>query len=155
METTIQKKPNEEIKELVTRISDGTATEQEYGVALKQLQISLATSMLNELSESTALLSTLKETRQRLMDRLEEIVITDIAIMDADTVMNLLKELTKMNNDNLEFKRRVIQGKSIFEFETLNDEEKLVVQLMKSFASLSEKQEFLEIVKSKLSEKQS
>ena len=141
---------NNNIETLAKRVSEGIATEQEIGVVLKQLQISLATSMLQELQEYNKSLDALKEIRMRLVDRLETIIITDIDLMDVDTVTNLLKETSKIQMDNLDFQRRLIQGKSIFDFNTLSDEEKQVVQLMNSFSSLEEKQKFLKLVQEKL-----
>lgn len=141
---------NNNIETLAKRVSEGIATEQEIGVVLKQLQISLATSMLQELQEYNKSLDALKEIRMRLIDRLETIIITDIDLMDIDTVTNLLKETSNMQMDNLDFQRKLIQGKSIFDFSTLSDEEKQVVQLMNSFTSLEEKQKFLQLVKDKL-----
>lgn len=141
---------NNNIETLAKRVSEGIATEQEIGVVLKQLQISLATSMLQELQEYNKSLDALKEIRMRLIDRLETIIITDIDLMDIDTVTNLLKETSNIQMDNLDFQRKLIQGKSIFDFNTLSDEEKQVVQLMNSFASLEEKQKFLQLVKEKL-----
>ena len=70
--------------------------------------------------------------------------------MDVDTVTNLLKETSDMQMDNLDFQRKLIQGKSIFDFNTLSDEEKQVVQLMNSFTSLEEKQKFLQLVQEQL-----
>lgn len=141
---------NNNIETLAKRVSEGIATEQEIGVVLKQLQISLATSMLQELQEYNKSLDALKEIRMRLIDRLETIIITDIDLMDIDTVTNLLKETSNMQMDNLDFQRKLIQGKSIFDFSTLSDEEKQVVQLMNSFTSLEEKQKFLQLVQEKL-----
>lgn len=141
---------NNNIETLAKRVSEGIATEQEIGVVLKQLQISLATSMLQELQEYNKSLDALKDIRMRLIDRLETIIITDIDLMDVDTVTNLLKETSKIQMENLDFQRRLIQGKSIFDFNTLSDEEKQVVQLMNSFASLEEKQQFLQLVQEKL-----
>lgn len=141
---------NNNIETLAKRVSEGIATEQEIGVVLKQLQISLATSMLQELQEYNKSLDALKEIRMRLIDRLETIIITDIDLMDVDTVTNLLKETSDMQMDNLDFQRKLIQGKSIFDFNTLSDEEKQVVQLMNSFSSLEEKQKFLQLVQEKL-----
>ena len=141
---------NNNIETLAKRVSEGIATEQEIGVVLKQLQISLATSMLQELQEYNKSLDALKEIRMRLIDRLETIIITDIDLMDVDTVTNLLKETSNMQMDNLDFQRKLIQGKSIFDFSTLSDEEKQVVQLMNSFTSLEEKQKFLQLVQEKL-----
>lgn len=141
---------NNNIETLAKRVSEGIATEQEIGVVLKQLQISLATSMLQELQEYNKSLDALKEIRMRLIDRLETIIITDIDLMDVDTVTNLLKETSNMQMDNLDFQRKLIQGKSIFDFNTLSDEEKQVVQLMNSFASLEEKQKFLQLVQEQL-----
>ena len=141
---------NNNIETLAKRVSEGIATEQEIGVVLKQLQISLATSMLQELQEYNKSLDALKEIRMRLIDRLETIIITDIDLMDVDTVTNLLKETSDMQMDNLDFQRKLIQGKSIFDFNTLSDEEKQVVQLMNSFSSLEEKQKFLQLVQEQL-----
>ena len=141
---------NNNIETLAKRVSEGIATEQEIGVVLKQLQISLATSMLQELQEYNKSLDALKEIRMRLIDRLETIIITDIDLMDVDTVTNLLKETSDMQMDNLDFQRKLIQGKSIFDFNTLSDEEKQVVQLMNSFTSLEEKQKFLQLVQEQL-----
>lgn len=143
-------KTNNNIETLAKRVSEGIATEQEIGVALKQLQISLATSMLQELQDYNKSLDALKEIRMRLIDRLETIIITDIDLMDVDTVTNLLKETSDMQMNNLDFQRKLIQGKSIFDFSTLSDEEKQVVQLMNSFTSLEEKQKFLQLVQEKL-----
>lgn len=143
-------KTNNNIETLAKRVSEGIATEQEMGVVLKQLQISLATSMLQELQHYNKSLDALKEIRMRLIDRLETIIITDIDLMDVDTVTNLLKETSDMQMDNLDFQRKLIQGKSIFDFSTLSDEEKQVVQLMNSFTSLEEKQKFLQLVQEKL-----
>lgn len=141
---------NESVNGLVKRINEGIATEQESGFVLKQLQISIATGLLNDLSEMLANLDTLKDLNQRLTQRFEDLIVTEVDMMDIDTVMKLMKELHNMKMEGLEFQRKLIQGKSIYDFQTLSEEEKLVVQLMNSFSSLEEKQEFLQIVKEKM-----
>lgn len=149
---TITTEMTESVDCLVKRINEGIATEQESGVALKQLQISLSTGLLKDLQLLMANLGTFTDLRQRLVQRLEDIVLTEVDLMDVDTVMKLLKDLHSMQLDGLEFQRKLIQGKSIYDFNTLSDEEKMVVQLMSSFSSLDEKQTFLDLVRERITQ---
>lgn len=140
----------EELARVVDFVTDGVATEEQLGVVLKQMQISISTKLLAQLKQQEALMVNVSSMLQRLYDRLDMIISTDLEMMNVETVMDLIEKLTRLSNNYLELQRRIVQGKELFSNDTLSDDEKRVIKLMNSFSSQDDKKKFMAVVKERL-----
>lgn len=144
---------SDELARVVDIVTDGVATEEQLGIVLKQMQISISTKLLAQLKQQESLMSNVSSMLQRLYDRLDMIISTDLEMMNVETVMDLIEKLTRLSNNYLELQRRIVQGKELFSSDTLSDDEKRVIKLMNSFSSQEDKKKFMSVVKERLGNK--
>lgn len=143
---------SEEIQNLVDVVTDGVATQEELGLMMKKLQISISTKIISEMQRQAPFIDGAYSLLTRLYDRLETIVTTDLEIMDINTVLDCIDKITKVVNNYIELQRRIVQGKDLFSQDLFSDKEKSMMKLLNSFKSQEEKRKFLELVEEKFNE---
>ena len=80
------------------------------------------------------------------------IVKIDDQSMAPEKALEHLIEISDMQVKILELERKIIQGRDLMPSGLLSDDEKLVMKLLKSFSTKSEKQKFLALVQQQLTE---
>lgn len=135
------------IEDLAKSIVAGTATEQDQGVALKALQNAMASSLISGLRTLDNTVVRLIGVSERLFDQLNTRMEVDVQNMQMNEVLRWIQTIQNNQIQILDLYRKVVQGRELFPSDTFSDEEKLVLQLMKSFRSQEDKQKFLDICK--------
>lgn len=149
-----EKKIEVYVSDLAKAIIEGTATEEQRGIALQCIQITLATAMVSGVKQVTAPIDSLRNLQERLADYVSQqmIVKIDDQSMAPEKALEHLIEISDMQVKILELERKIIQGRDLMPSGLLSDDEKLVMKLLKSFSTKSEKQKFLALVQQQLAE---
>ena len=134
-----------EALEVSKKVLEGTATEAERGMVLRNIQTGLAGNLVAGLSDAMATINSFNAHLDRCINQLTLRLESDVQIMDATQLIDIITKIQTRQLATLDLYRKVVQGKDLFPVETLSDEEKKVLKLIKSFRSKEEKDKFFQI----------
>ncbi len=145
---------DQEALELSEKVLAGTATESERGLALRNLQTNLAITLTTGLGRSLALVERLNQSIESVVAKFEEKLRDEINIMPATDLLSIVERIQSKQVAVLDLYRKIVQGKDLFPQETLSEEERKVVKLIKSFKSKEEKDKFFQVCSEMLKPKE-
>lgn len=131
---------------MANAIVNGTATEQEQGIALRALQTNLAAQMVSGLNGICKSLSNLDNLLNHAYMKLHDRYEVDLANMDSTHLLNIIDSIQSKQLQVLDLYRKVVQGKNLFPEETISEEERKVLRLINSFTNDKDKKKFLALV---------
>lgn len=143
---TVEKE--EEAGELAKLLLDGTATEEQIGVACKNLQLGIAVPLIvrtrkfidNDFNRYVKI-------SDKLFETLEQNLEAGLADMESPEILNFIQTISKNQVAMLDLQRKIaLQVKDMMPGQVLSTEEKSLLQLLKSFKSQEEKEEFIALV---------
>ena len=134
---------------LADKIKQGLATKEERGIALKTINTQLAIDLVSSLDDIKGYVSKLKNVRDKVRDKMVEKL--DFAL-ECDELS--LDDLFKYSNSIIanemritEMYRQVIQGnRMLFDEDSLSEEDRTLLRVLRSFATEDDKKEFFDIV---------
>ena len=134
---------------LADKLKQGLATKEERGIALKTINTQLAIDLVSSLDDIKGYVSKLKGVRDKVRDKMVEKL--DLAI-ECDELS--LDDLFKYSNSIIanemritEMYRQVIQGnRMLFDEDSLSEEDRTLLRVLRSFATEDDKKEFFDIV---------
>lgn len=135
----------EDVQRTASLISQGVADEQSKGMAMRNIKNGMALKLSVGLDSMLRQLTAQGELLSRAIEKHNEMLMASI---EADTCsIDDLREFIDSTQAKqvqiLELYRRTIQGKDLFDSQSLSDDEKMVLKLFKSFRSKEEKEKFL------------
>lgn len=143
---------NNELNRLAEQLVSGTATESEQGVALKALQTALASSLVTGLRSLGENINNFNTVYNQIYQRCIEQFEIQRDTMDFDKSLNLLIKLQSQQYDIIDLYRKVVQGKELFPSDSLSEDDRKILRLVKSFKSPDDRRKFMSLVEETLSE---
>lgn len=140
------------LTEISPEVAEGTATDTEFSVALKAIQNAMSMTLVQRAGTLERSLARF----DRLLDSAIEALTTKLSTqIEAETVdiLSLTKFIESVQTKQIaivDLYRKIVQGNPLFTTDTLSEEEKLVLKLMKSFTTQEQKQKFLQLCKQQL-----
>lgn len=138
-----------DIAALTKQVSEGLASQEELGVALKTIQVSLGIQVINGLEELSSSMSRLNDLINRSLTKYDEVV-TNMINSDTITYDQLGEMITTLQKNQVAFldlQRKIVQSPNkLFPEDTASAEERQLLELVKSFKTIEEKQKFFNIV---------
>jgi len=141
------------IEEVARLIRDGLASEEEMGLILRNLQIAMGSQLLEGMSATRkgfiALQEILEKAVAKFADKMELLLQSDS--VSAEDLFEYIIKLQKNQVAFCEMQRRVVQSPSkLFPEDTMSNDEKKLLTLLKSFKTPEEKKRFLTAVETAL-----
>ena len=134
---------------VIEDVANGIASENDTGLVMKSLQMSMTlrlgnglASMLNTLNSQQDLLNKAVE---KYNEKLQEMIDSDTAT--AEDLLNFINSTQKKQLDILEVYRRCLQNGDIFTSDSLGSEERLVLGMLKSLKTPEDKAKFFKMCK--------
>lgn len=134
---------------LAKKIAEGTANREERGLSLKMINTQLAIEYVTGLDDVKAFVERLKDLRGKMSDKFVEKVERQL---DADEIEPelLFQYISSISNKELQLVaeyRKLLQGnRQLFDEDTLSEDDRIIMRLLRSFSSTSEKRDFFNIV---------
>lgn len=137
--------------DIVKALLDGTITESQQGTIVKKVQIAVGGSLLKSIESMTNQFNELDSTISKVLVNLKTKLEEEVDLMTTDELLSIYEKLSAVQNRSAELTRKVAQGKPLFDFPVLSDDERQVALLMSSFSSQEEKHKFLQLAKNWMS----
>lgn len=131
---------------LQSLVQIGFKSEAEQGVALRAVQMGLATEMCQSVHAVHSQVSRASRILQRANDRYVELLEAEIETMPSDMLGDVIAGLEGRMLRSAEAMRKIVQGRSIFPEDTLSDTDRQVLRLLGSLRTTEEKEEFLRVI---------
>lgn len=134
---------------LAKKIAEGTANREERGLSLKMINTQLAIEYVTGLDDVKAFVERLKELRGKMQDKFVEKVEKQ---MESDEIEPeiMFQYLTSISNKELQLVaeyRKLLQGnRQLFDEDTMSEEDRVILRLLRSFSSTDQKRDFFKIV---------
>lgn len=141
---------------LVKKIAEGTANREERGLSLKMINTQLAIEYVTGLDDVKAFVERLKELRKKMSDKFIEKVEKQ---MDAEEIEPevMFQYITSISNKELQLVseyRKLLQGnRQLFDEDTMSEEDRVILRLLRSFSSTDQKRDFFNIVTNYMQDK--
>lgn len=131
---------------LQSLVQIGFKSEAEQGVALRAVQMGLATEMCQSVHAVHSQVSRASRILQRANDRYVELLEAEIETMPSDMLGDVIAGLEGRMLRSAEAMRKIVQGRSIFPEDTLSDTDRQVLRLLGSLRTTEEKEEFIRVI---------
>ena len=134
---------------LAKKIAEGTANREERGLSLKMINTQLAIEYVTGLDDVKAFVERLKDLRGKMSEKFVEKVERQL---DADEIEPelLFQYISSISNKELQLVaeyRKLLQGnRQLFDEDTLSEDDRIIMRLLRSFSSTDEKRDFFNIV---------
>ena len=134
---------------LAKKIAEGTANREERGLSLKMINTQLAIEYVTGLDDVKAFVERLKDLRGKMSEKFVEKVERQL---DADEIEPelLFQYISSISNKELQLVaeyRKLLQGnRQLFDEDTLSEEDRVIMRLLRSFSSTDQKRDFFNIV---------
>ena len=134
---------------LAKKIAEGTANREERGLSLKMINTQLAIEYVTGLDDVKAFVERLKELRGKMQDKFIEKVEEQ---MDAEEIEPevMFQYLNAISNKELQLVseyRKLLQGnRQLFDEDTMSEEDRVILRLLRSFSSTDQKRDFFKLV---------
>lgn len=134
---------------LAKKIAEGTANREERGLSLKMINTQLAIEYVTGLDDVKAFVERLKELRLKMQDKFIEKIERQ---MDAEEIEPeiMFQYLTSISNKEMQLVseyRKLLQGnRQLFDEDTMSEQDRIVLRLLRSFGSPDQKKDFLKII---------
>ena len=141
---------------LAKKIAEGTANREERGLSLKMINTQLAIEYVTGLDDVKAFVERLKELRKKMSDKFIEKVEKQ---MDAEEIAPevMFQYITSISNKELQLVseyRKLLQGnRQLFDEDTMSEEDRVILRLLRSFSSTDQKRDFFNIVTNYMQDK--
>ena len=141
---------------LAKKIAEGTANREERGLSLKMINTQLAIEYVTGLDDVKAFVERLKELRGKMQDKFVEKVEKQ---MESDEIEPeiMFQYLTSISNKELQLVaeyRKLLQGnRQLFDEDTMSEEDRVILRLLRSFSSTDQKRDFFKIVANYMQDK--
>lgn len=141
---------------LAKKIAEGTANREERGIALKTINTQLAIEMVTGLDDVKEYLGTMKKLRAKMSEKfiakIEEQLECDE--LDPELMYQYMNSISTKELQLVEAYRKLIQGgRALFDEDTLSEEDRTVIRLLRSFSTNDEKSKFFNLVTQYLRDK--
>ena len=146
-------KTQEITQAMVQQLQAGTLDESSKGVLLRTLQISMSSSIINNLKVLDESVTGLRAFGDKIMQKLLEKIEVAMETADLEELIKYTDFIINKQMQILDLQRKIHQGKELFPIDTFSEDEKQILKLLNSFSSAEEKKKFLEVVKKTLSDK--
>lgn len=144
----IENNNNSESTILAKKIAEGTANREERGISLKMINTQLAIEYVTGLDDIKAFIERLKELRKKMSDKFVKKIEEQIEL-DAIEPETMFQYLMSINNRELQLVseyRKLLQGnRQLFDEDTMSEDDKVIMRLLRSFGSIDQKRDFLRI----------
>ena len=133
---------------LAKKIAEGTANREERGLSLKMINTQLAIEYVTGLDDVKAFIERLKEVRKKMSDKFVKKIEEQ---MEADEIPPeiMFQYLMSINNKEIQLVseyRKLLQGnRQLFDEDTMSEDDKVIMRLLRSFRSIDQKRDFLKI----------
>lgn len=136
-------------KKLVDVILSGIATEEERGIALRNMQTYLGASLIDNLENARQSFQELEDLGAKLqakwLEKVNEALTSDL--LDKDALFEMMTALQKNKIQFMDLQRKIVQSPNkLFGDDLLSSEEKKVLMILKSFKTPAEKEKFIKAV---------
>ncbi len=134
---------------LAKKIAEGTANREERGLSLKMINTQLAIEYVTGLDDVKSFVERLKDLRGKMSEKFVEKVERQL---DADEIEPelLFQYISSISNKELQLVaeyRKLLQGnRQLFDEDTLSEEDRVIMRLLRSFSSTDQKRDFFNIV---------
>lgn len=139
---------SDKIVSVAKSISEGVATEEERGMALRSVQTNMAFSLITSMKSCETKLVILDNMLERLVNSFNDKLTVDVdaGSLSTETLFRYIQDIQAKQFQYLDLYRKIIQSpKGLFSEDVLSEEEKKVSQLFKSFKTQEERRKFLEL----------
>ena len=140
---------------LAKKIAEGTASREERGITLKTLNTQLAIDLVGGLEDVKVYVESLKELkskmREKFIKRVEEAL--ELDEMDTDTMFKYMNGLFNNEIALTESYRKLLQGGQLFSEDSLSEEDRIILRILRSFSTTDEKKDFFQLVAKYMAQK--
>jgi hypothetical protein len=138
-----------DIQALANKVSEGLASQEDTGVLLKSLQISMGTQIVQNLGVVAQDMSNLSDmvhsAVSHLITKFKEAVECDT--IELDDLLKVINTLQKNQVSFVDLQRKIVQSPNkLFPEETVSTEERQLLEIVKSFSTAEEKKQFFNAV---------
>lgn len=141
---------------LSRKLQQGLATKEERGVVLKTINTQLAVDLVSSMDGVRDSIERLKKLKNKVTNKFIEkaelaLECDDMSIDDLQTMLNNI-----MDNEMkvVDLYRKVLQGnRMLFEEDSLSEEDKIILRVLRSFATNDEKKDFIGFVSDYMNKK--
>lgn len=134
---------------LAQKIAEGTASREERGLSLKMINTQLAIEYVTGLDNVKSFVERLKELRGKMSEKFIEKVERQMKADEIDPEL-MFQYINTISNKELQLVaeyRKLLQGnRQLFDEDTLSEQDRIIMRLLRSFSSIDEKRDFLKIV---------
>lgn len=134
---------------LAQKIAEGTATREERGLSLKMINTQLAIDYVSGLDNVKAFVERLKELRGKMSDKFIQKVERQLEADEIEPEL-MFQYINTISNKELQLVaeyRKLLQGnRQLFDEDTLSEEDRVIMRLLRSFSSTDQKRDFFKIV---------
>lgn len=133
---------------LARLLLSGQASEQDKGIALRTIQIGMASGVVaqvvrlhNRMADAMTLY---EELDKAYLDNIQEVI--EAGLMTPDEIKHTQTRLYNRILEVLDLERRLLQGKSLFPADTISDEDRKVLRLLGSLQDGEERRRFFKMI---------
>ena len=137
-------------KSLKELSNTGVSVESDTGSALRSIKLALSSSMVSGIDNLYTQINSLQQSSDRLIRRINQLLEETVDVISLEDASKLMDTIQTKQIQILDLYRKVIQTKELFPSDTLSEEEKQVLRLLKSFTTDEQKQKFFKIVQETL-----
>ena len=134
---------------LAQKIAEGTASREERGLSLKMINTQLAIEYVTGLDNVKSFVERLKELRGKMSEKFIEKVERQMEADEIDPEL-MFQYINTISNKELQLVaeyRKLLQGnRQLFDEDTLSEEDRVIMRLLRSFSSTDQKRDFFKIV---------
>lgn len=134
---------------LAQKIAEGTASREERGLSLKMINTQLAIEYVTGLDNVKSFVERLKELRGKMSEKFIKKVERQMEADEIDPEL-MFQYINTISNKELQLVaeyRKLLQGnRQLFDEDTLSEEDRVIMRLLRSFSSTDQKRDFFKIV---------
>ena len=134
---------------LAKKIAEGTANREERGLSLKMIDTQLAIEYVTGLDDVKAFVERLKELRGKMQDKFIEKVEEqmDAEEIEPEVMFQYLNAISNKEMQLVSEYRKLLQGnRQLFDEDTMSEEDRVILRLLRSFSSTDQKRDFFKLV---------
>lgn len=134
---------------LAKKIAEGTANREERGLSLKMINTQLAIEYVTGLDDVKNFVERLKDLRKKMQDKFITKVEEQMEAEELEPEL-MFQYLTTISNKELQLVaeyRKLLQGnRQLFDEDTMSEQDRVVMRLLRSLSSTDQKRDFLKII---------
>lgn len=139
-------------EKIVSQVVSGTANDKKLNDVSRALQFGLSSTLVSGIQKLYTNLDSISNIASKFVKYFNEQIEANLnnKTVSYQEAFGYIKDTYDLHIKVIDLYRKIAQGKELFPSNSLSDEEKMVVTLLGSFKSKSEKVKFLKLVKETL-----